>query len=788
MNLPRLAFRLLLGRRLPTTDGEVRVAGPGAPVEVRRDAWGIPHVEARSDADAWFGLGFCHGQDRAFQLELLLRVQRGTLAELAGADALPLDRLSRRVGFSDAARRQLPLVAPEVRAQLDAYVAGANAGATSGGRRIAHEFALLRLAPTPWTAADVLGMLKLQSFLLSSNWDVELARLKLLAEDGPAALQALNPDVPDWMPAASPPGRAVGAAVDRLAEDLSAFVAATGLGGGSNNWAVRPSRTATGRPLLANDPHLAATLPPHWYLAHLRTPSWSAAGATFVGIPAVTVGHNGHCAWGLTAGLADNTDLFREQVGPGGDSVRDGDRFVPCAVRTESIRVKGGADVVEEVLVAPRGPIIAPAEGGHEALSLRATWLDPAPVRGLFRLHLVRSFAEFRRELSEWPAGTMNMAYADATGAVGWQFAGTVPRRRRGWGTLPRAGWEPADGWEDEPVPFEEIPHLLCSDSEGNGRRRPDFVATANTQPQPEGVGPFLGVDWMDGYRLATIVERLSARSDWDVGSTLALQTDREARPWREVRDAVLAVPAASGPAALALDLLRNWDGVLSEDSPAAAVYELFLAELMGRAARAKAPRGSAWALGRPTAALMRLNFFGARRTAHLVRLIGEQPEGWFARPWPEEMAGALASAVTLLRRRFGDDPRRWAWGRVRTLTMSHPLGGKKVLARVFNLGPVPCGGDTNTVAHALTLPLDPLGGTLNIASLRAVIDVGDWGRSRFVLPGGQSGNPLSPHYADQFPLWQRGEGVPIAWGPEEVRQATRHTLQLLPGPDDPDR
>ncbi len=626
-------------------------------------------------------------------------------------------------------------------------------------------------------------MLKLQSFLLAANWDVEIARLAILLADGPEALTVLDPGVPAWMPVSSPPGATVGPALDRLADDLATFTAVTGLGGGSNNWALRPSRTATGRPLLANDPHLGPGMPPHWYLAHLRTPHWTAAGATFVGIPAITVGHNCFCAWGVTAGLADNTDLFRERIGDDGRSVHEGDDLVPCDVRIETIEVRRGKPETLEVLTTRRGPIIGPApETSGESLSLRATWLDPAPVRGLFGLHLVRSFEEFRQALSEWPAGTMNMAYADITGAVGWQFAGTVPRRRRGWGTLPLAGWEPENGWHAEPVPFDEMPYLYCNQSGAvNGQPGPDFVATANNQPLPEGVGPFLGVDWMDGYRQTSIIEALSARHDWNLASTLALQSDRASRPWRELRDVILAIPAETASARRGLDLLRAWDGILGDDAAAGTVYELFLTEMMRRVAKTKAPRGYEWALGKSPAAMMQLNFFGYRRTAHLVRLLREQPAGWFSRSWPVEMADALGTAVDRLQRRYGNDPSAWGGGRLRTVALRHPMGQRKALARIFNLGPVPCGGDNDTIAQASVLPLEPLAPTENIPSLRVVIDVGAWSNSRFVLPGGQSGNPLSAHYADQLPLWQRGEGVPIAWSVEEVRQAATQTLVLLP-------
>jgi penicillin amidase len=254
---------------------------------------------------------------------------------------------------------------------------------------------------------------------------------------------------------------------------------------------------------------------------------------------------------------------------------------------------------------------------------------------------------------------------------------------------------------------------------------------------------------------------------------------DQHAQPWDELRDIVLGVSPDNPAAKQALDLLRGWDGNVSFDSVAASVYELFLTEMVGRVAKAKAPHSFAWALGQGVSRLMDHNFFCFRRTGHLVRLLRAQPPNWFKRSWLDEVAEALAAVVRDLQAVHGPDPARWAWGRLRVLRMRHPLGGRRWLHRVFNLGPIPCGGDTDTINQATVLPLEPTADCKNIASLRVVIDVGAWHNSRFVLPGGQSGNPFSPHYGDLFPLWQRGEGVPIAWTPDEVRAATVATLEL---------
>jgi len=780
VSLPRLLLRLLLGRRLPLTQGSLRVAGLKAPVRIHRDRWGIPHIEADSERDVAFAVGFCHGQDRTFQMELLLRGVRGTLSELVGRAGLPIDRLARRIGFHHAAAEQWPLLDADIQTGVEAYAHGVAAGATHGLPRRPHEFALLRSRPTPWTPLDSLGVVKLISFTLASNWDIELARLKVLLEDGPEALAALDPAYPISYAVTSPPGQQTRPMLDRLSEELQTFSTLFRTGGASNNWAVSASRTATGRPLVANDPHLDARLPPHWYLMHARTPQGSWAGASFLGGPAVQAGHNGFAAWGVTAGLIDNTDFFLEEIGSDGRSVRQGDTFVPCPMREEVIAIRGEASITEHVLITPRGPIITPALRGGitEALSLRAVWLDPRPLDGLLRLHRVRSFADFRKTAEHWPATAQNIVYADRTGTIGWQMFGLAPKRRKGWGLIPAPGWEDGSGWEDDLVPAEQLPYAQ-DPTQG-------FVATANNQPLPDGVGPFLGADWLDGYRVTSIARELSARSDWDVPRTLALQMNQHAAAWDDLRQTVLSADRRdAGPTSetrQALDLLGEWNGHVSIDSPAATVYELFLAEMAGRIARAKAPRSFNVVLGEPLGPITPYNFLCYRRTGHLARLLREQPAGWFARPWPEEIADALATVIHRLRTQHGSDPSCWAFGRLRTLTLHHSLSRKRWLAPFFNLGPFPFGGDTDTINQGAVLPLDPLGSADNIASLRMVVDVGAWSNSRFSLPGGQSGNPLSPHYDDLLPLWLRGEGVPIAWTDEEVRQATVQTLELTPG------
>jgi penicillin amidase len=266
----------------------------------------------------------------------------------------------------------------------------------------------------------------------------------------------------------------------------------------------------------------------------------------------------------------------------------------------------------------------------------------------------------------------------------------------------------------------------------------------------------------------------------------MALQMDTYALAWEEMKDVVLAAPGLDLDTNLALEMLTGWDGRVTADSVPASVYELFLVEMILRIARARAPKSWQWVVGAGLSPLTPYNFTAFRRTGHLVRLLRTQPDGWFDHAWPEVIASALGEAVRKLNTLRGVQTGTWTWGAVRPQLFWHHLTRKpgplgRALGAIFNLGPIPGGGDADVINQAAVLPLNPLSPSNNIPSLRAVFDVGAWQHSRFILPGGQSGNPLSPHYGDMLPLWQRGEGVPIAFTPEEIHQAAVKTLELTP-------
>lgn len=768
----RRLLQALLGPRLPRYDGEARCVGLHEPVLVRRDAYGVPHVSARSDEDAWFGLGYAMGQDRPGQLEIFVRVVRGTLSEVTGAESLPIDRLSRRIGFRRVAAEQLRASSPAIRAQYEAFARGLNEGRAKGADKLAHDFVLLGCDPSPVIGADLAAISTFLAFALASNWDAELTRLEVLEEEGPEAARLLEAS---YLPDLPTTDRSSGtlSATHALEADLAALRGLGLVGGGSNAWTVAGDRTKSGRPIVAGDPHMPPALPNLWYLAHAETPVWAAAGAMITGLPGFVSGHNGWAAWGVTAAHGDNTDWFVEEIGEDGASLREGDRFVPCEVRRERIRVKGGPDHVEDVLVGPRGPLVSPAlqrgpGGTRKALSLAATWLAPEPYEGFLRTHLVRSAHGLREAFRKNSTSGACIAYADESGEIGFHWSMSVPVRRKGFGTVPLPGWDPEAGWQAERVALERLPFAAG---------RSGAFVLANHAPTSD-TEPFLGADFLDGFRAKVIEDALAARSDWDVASTIDLQRDVRSLPWLELSGAVRALRPTQTAAREAQAILAAWDGRLDAASEGASVFSAFVVELEGRFVRAVAPRSADLVLGQGAHGLLPRTTLVTRRMRHLVRVLREgiRPAGF--PPWEVAIEDALAAALERVRARAAAVGSS-AWGAARPMVLVHPFG-EKGLSAIWNRGPLPGFGDATTVAQGAVDFLDAFANPVGVPVMRMTIPVGDWDDARFALLGGQSGNPLSPHYDDQIEPWTRG-GFPLAFTEPAVARATAHTLRLDP-------
>jgi penicillin amidase len=765
-------------RSVPPRRGTLRLNGLNATVEVIRDRWGVPHVFAQDVRDALFAQGYVHAQDRLWHMELARRLASGRLAEIFGPETVEADRLLRRVGLHRAAQAEVSRVSPEGLSYGEAYAAGVNAFLQTVGRRLPPEFLILRFRPEPWTAADSLAIGKYVAWMLSGNWDTEIVRSWVVERLGPEVAAQMEPLYPAGLPVILPPGtesRGLGLSV--LDELRKVEELAGARGGGSNNWVVDGSRSTTGKPLLANDPHMPLQMPSIWYEVHLKGGDLNVAGASLPGVPGVVIGHNARIAWGITATMTDGDDLFLERINP--DNPRQYEYkgiWVDGDLLREEIEVRGQAQaVVEEVLVTRHGPVIGPAvPGENRVLALRTTASEPSQqARAISALNLAGNWQEFREALRLWPAPPQNFVYADVEGNIGYQMAGLVPRRAKGYGLVPSPGWTGEYDWTGF-IPFEELPFVVNPGSH--------YVVTANNQIVDDDYPYFLSAEYIDGYRAQRIVQLLEAKAKHSTDDFRAIQTDVYSIPGRELAEHMLALQPANEDAQRALNFLRVWDGRVAADSVAATIVEAFYLNLLRRTLGEKLGPLTDYFLGKEVHPAIPDASYFVRCTSWLLRLVREQPADWFpGRTWGEVMEQSLADTVAELRRQLGDDMSRWTWGRIHYAPFEHVLGRVRALRPVFNRGPVPVGGDMTTVAAACYLGNRPFGVHSYAASYRQIIDLNDFNRSLAILPGGQSGHPASRHYADMIGAWARGDYHPMPFDRTEVERHAEGRLTLTP-------
>ena len=824
---------LWLRGSLPEIDGERAVSGLTAPVEVVRDRHGVPHVLARSEEDALFALAYVHAQDRLWQMEMNRRIGAGRLAEVLGAPALATDRLLRVLGLHRRAKAALAHLSPGARGRIDAYVAGVNAWMEARTGPLPPEFLILGFEPEPWTAADTVVWARVMALDLGREWTRDLMRLRMSGflaperildfytpyhEDQPRGVQLPAPA--SAAPSSAVPGAAGRAAPETRSEPPPGAARAAPSSGsaaftlaptdfllrpasghpGSNSWAVSGARSATGKPLLANDPHLGLTAPSVWYFAHLSWPGRDLVGATFPGMPVVVLGHNGRAAWGFTNTGADTQDLFLEKLDPE-DPVRylTPDGYRRFDVRREVIRVKDGEDVVVRVRESRYGPVLddgsasaARASPPGHVLALRWTALreDDRTLEAGLGLPEARDWASFVENLRDFHSPPQNVSYADVDGNIGFLVPGRIPIRparpgpetgtgpgkgpdlgrmdRERPGTVPRPGWTGDHDWLGF-APYEALPRV--HNPPGGAVVTANHPVTAGDPPHP------LTFEWAAGFRAERIMERLAARPRHDAESFRSLQQDRASPFARALLPRLRRVPLGeeAGPLARrARGLLETWDGDMDPDRPEPLVFQAWI-----------------WTFGR----LVTADELGAvqreawgRKGAFLRRIL-ETREVWCddvgtapVETCDEMLARALGQAVRRIAERQGDDPADWRWGRAHVALGEHRPLGISPLARLFNLrGPAP--GGIYTVNAFEFSPLDDEEPFVarNGPSLRAIYDLADLDRSLFMHSTGQSGNVLSPLYDNFEEGWRKGEYVTIPTRREAFERGALGRLRLVP-------
>jgi penicillin G amidase len=768
--------------------GALKVPGLGARVTVRRDERGVPYIEAASEADLYFAQGYATASDRLWQMDVLRRAARGELAEIFGRVVLEEDKRHRRYGFAQLAEKQIANLPPELRAALEAYARGVSAFIASRDERtLPVEFRILKYRPRAWTAADCAMVGALLAEDLSTTYRTDLMRA-MLSDLPPEKRAALLPefsplDVPvvgsdrvkskpatqsarvgetvqvgqEWLPLLAADAASEEASLARVGLHAEGRAA-------SNNWVVSGRRTASGKPLLANDPHLAPTAPSIWYLVHLSAPGLRVAGVSLPGAPGVIIGHNERVAWGVTNLGPDVQDLYRETFDPANPRrYRTPAGWREAEVRREEIKVRRSATSTEtdtvalDVTVTRHGPIVL--EQGDERYALRWTMLDPQSFSftTFHRLNRARNWDDFRAALKSYPGPTQNFVYADVDGHIGYYGAGHIPIRKSGDGSVPYDGATDGGEWTGF-IPFEKLPHVYDPPS--------GVIVTANARIVGRDYPYFLTREWAAPYRQRRIYDQVTAKPKLTADDFRRIQGDVYSLPGRTLKEALIKLARAKVEGDEKWNelprLLEAWDGRVAGDSRAAllvdAVREAFQQRLLAAALGADRAKEIRW---------FNLGTF-------LDRVITEQPREWLPKEfksYAEFLRACYADARGNLTKRLGADEAQWTYANPasRRSWWKHPLADAPFVGGMFRVPFFATGGNGTTPNVA------------SFVSMRLIADPSDWDKTQHGFALGQSGDPKSPHYKDQLEDWRNVTPRAFPFSKDAVEKAARSELKLEP-------
>jgi len=734
-----------------TASLSVPASGLSREVTVRRDERGIPFIEAANDADLYFAQGYVTASDRLWQMDMMRRVVRGETAELFGDKTFEQDKRWRRFGFAKVVDSSYAMLSPELRAALDSYARGVNAFiAGLDEKTMPIEFGILQYKPKPWQPTDSLAIGKILADGLSTTWRSDLLRAQ--AQVLPAGkLADLENQVTPYDvvlyagkkakgrstrgSVISPSGSTLAAAErdDQLRRESLEFVGlyADGLAA-SNNWVIAGKQTASGKPILANDPHLSAGAPGIWYIADIRSPQVHAAGVSIPGIPGIVLGHNENIAWGATNVGPDVQDLYKLEL-DGNSSYRSPDGWKKLDVRTETIAVRTNpvspeTKAVEfEVKSIDQGPVILDDKSGTYAL--RWTAFDPKfnEFEAFFRINRANSWASFTNALKTFGGPSQNFIYADTNGHIGWYAAGRIPIRRKGIGSMPYDAATNDGDWIGY-IPFAELPHLYDPPS--------GLIVTANQRTVGSGYKyPQIASDASAPWRARRIFDRLSAIKKVTTDDVASVQLDAFNIPLDLLAKQIVRRKAAS-PETLAV--LKAWDGRMMPDSQAA-----LLAEEMQKCVTTEIMRSTP---------LVNYGTILERITERAVR---EDLARWLPRgvkSYDEVMLSCDKQVRESMTRVFGADPSGWKWGNIHTAVFPHPLVVAPLVGKRFvtRKDPLPGSRYSPNVGSSV--------------SMRYIVTPGEWDSTHLVIPLGESGAPSSPHFKDQFDQWVTNAPPPLVF------------------------
>jgi penicillin amidase len=805
-----------LRRSLPESEGTVIVSGLSAPVDIIRDADSVTHVFGKTKLDAYYGLGYAHAQDRLWQMEFQRRVGHGRLSEIFGTATLATDRFLRTLGTGRAARADWESLAPQAKTELNAYVAGVNAFITTHhGSQLPPEFTMLRFEPEPWTGPDVLAWTKMMAWDLSKNYSTELLRHDVVSVLGAGRAA-------DLFPPYAADGLTILSAADlprtlsKLAtteekrtrrqeqENLSvlrssvvdsfwssAFASSVdlpflGSALGSNNWVVDGTMTASGRPLLANDPHLEAQIPSLWYLAQVSGGDFDAIGATLPGAPAIVIGRNRFIAWGETNVMGDVQDLYRERLDATGTHAEFRGAQEPLRIVNETIRVKGAAPVTIAVRISRHGPLISDAINANNAESkkiLKPPALDPLAFRwtaldaddptitSVLRVNEARNWKEFTAALRDFMVPSQNFVYADVDGHIGYYAPGRFPIRASGDGSMIAEGWTGNAEWTGW-IPFDDLPHTYDPPEH--------FIVSANERAVPPGYANGIGGEWSEPYRAQRIIDRLRQQSKLTVDDFASIQADTFSLHAKALLPILLErVHPMDAADERAVGVLRQWNLDASENQAAPAIFQAWYYELL--------PAIAGDELGPEFAADYQGLDRASYRSRFLLHTLADRTNVWCddvrtpAKETCDDAASAaLHSGIARLTQQLGGDMASWRWGTIHKGIFAHStLDTVPVLGR-FLRRTIPHGGDWSTVDVGVVYAPKPFEQHA-LPGYRQIVDLSPANDSRFLDAVGQSGHVLSPHYDDALPLWASGRHRKMLMDRAAIEKGAQGRLRLVP-------
>jgi len=750
---------------LAQTEGVVRLKGLQKPVRVLRDEWGVAHIYAGTQDDLFFAQGLVAAQDRLWQMDLWRRVGEGKLAEVLGPGAVERDRFARLIRYRGDMKAEYESYAPDARQIIEAFVRGVNAQIELSKDRLPIEFQITGSKPERWTPEVCLT--RMAGYVMTRNASSEILRAQLVREFG-------KEFVDEWIETEPKREIEIPEGLDLAGIDSKILAAASAASGpvtfdpndGSNNWVIDGTMSATGKPILANDPHRTIALPSLRYLVHLVGPGWNVIGAGEPALPGVAAGHNERVGFGFTIVGIDQQDLYVEEINPANpNEYRHRGKWRRMRVEREQIKVKGEAQPRDvELKFTTHGPVIYEDKERRRAYALRWVGSEPGTAGYLASLTLnrVQNWQEFLKAMERWKVPSENLIYADVDGNIGWVAAGMTPIRK-GWsGLLPVPGNEEKYEWQGF-LPVSALPQSF------NPSKR--FIATANHNILPPNYKQELGYEWANPIRFWRIAEALSSAKDkFNVADFERLQHDEVSLPARELTAALRETKGVTPGLRPFVEMLTGWDCNLGKDSAAAALFEIWLTKLTPAVFKRHVPE-AAWRAVAGRISLLKT--IAALKNPSSLRFGGEDARA----DRDAVLLNSLEEAVKEARERLGDDPAKWRWGGLHVAPFTHALSTNDERRALFNLPSVERGGDGNTVNNTSGSNFRQNHG----ASFREILDVSDWDRSVATSVPGQSGQPGSKHYGDLLPLWAEGKYFPLLYSKQKVEVMAKERLTLEP-------